>query len=381
MKILIVGAGIAGLSMARALQKSGLMATIIEKDKALSQQGAGIALPANATSALDYLGLKNDLNSISHQVKEIIYAKPSGKLLSRASLLDGKLGYSEFVALKRNDLLNLLHSDELKIKFNCSIESIENRKDGVSTKLTNGEEQTWDLVIAADGINSTVSKLCFGANKPKEFNIANWRFVSELDTKNIELTYYLGKNTLFMIYPISDSKVYCYAHLCNSSHSKGNNAKEVLLKEFKSYVPMVKDLIQRADNDEIISSQLKSVSKIKYYDNRIVFIGDASNACSPLLQQGAASALEDAISLANMLKNYPVSKALHQHKAFREPRVSWIVNKSDKPLDMMVNGASLLTIMLRNILIRKKGPLNVQGWRELFKEDPIKLLKQYMIDM
>ncbi|MCF6777514.1 FAD-dependent monooxygenase [Thiotrichales bacterium 19X7-9] len=374
MRILIVGAGIAGLSMARVLRKNGLDAMIIEKETTLTQSGSGIALPANATSAMEYMGLKSQLMNIAHQVKEIIYAKPSGKVLSQASLLEGDLAYSEFVALHRKDLLNLLYSDELNVRFGVTVSELENRQDEVYTKLSNGEEHTWDLVIAADGIYSKTREFCFGPRALKKFDIINWRFIANLDTSNVEPIYYLGKNTLFMIYPISSNQVYCYAHLCNPESKHTDNPKATLLEHFKSYTSIVSELINQVKDEDIVCSQLQSVPEITYYKNRVAFIGDASNACSPILQQGAAAAFEDAIILANKLKTLPIDQALEQYQAVRLPRVSWIVDRSDKPLEKILNNASWLTVLLRNAFIRKHGPINIQGWRALFKENPIEEL-------
>ncbi|ASG68556.1 hypothetical protein fh0823_15970 [Francisella halioticida] len=366
MRILIVGAGIAGLSMARALKKYDIDTTIVEKQLSISQSGLGIALPANATKALEYLGLKEQTLSLSYKVDEILYSKPSGELLSKASLNQGSLAYSEFVALMRKDLIKVLNSSDFKIHFGCSIEFLEDQNGKVFTKFTNGEENVWDLVIAADGINSIVRELSFKQNKPKEFNIKTWRFLADLSMDNIQPNYYIGRDTAFMIYPISSSKVYCYAHQCNSIKN------DFTLEEtFREYCQTVRDIIAGVNDKNIVCGKLKSVNNIEFYKGNIAFIGDASSACSPMLQQGAASALEDAIILAHLLSNNSVEIALSKYKKNRNERVSWIVNKSDYPIRKIENGTSFLFYLFRNQIIKRRGPINIQYWKELFKEDPL----------
>lgn len=183
-----------------------------------------------------------------------------------------------------------------------------------------------------------------------------------------------------MIYPISKDQVYCYAQLCQPKNKiTGNHKhKENLTEIFKSYAPLVVNLIKHTNENDIIRSQLQSVPRLYFYHGKIAFIGDASNACSPLLQQGAAAALEDAISLATMLKNYPVNEALEKHKQFRYPRISWIVEHSDQPIARLSNNPSRIKAFARDLLISRKGPLNVRGWKQLFKHDFITQLNDFV---
>lgn len=95
-KILISGAGIAGLGLARQLKKLNVPFMIIEKRPHLSTEGAGIALPANAVQALRYIDLGNDIDLQTHQVNKIIYTDSTGTLLSEASLLEHPLNADRF---------------------------------------------------------------------------------------------------------------------------------------------------------------------------------------------------------------------------------------------------------------------------------------------
>ncbi|MED7787443.1 FAD-dependent monooxygenase [Francisella sp. 19X1-34] len=339
---------------------------LVEKEPTISKLGLGIALPANPTKALAYLGLKERVLDFAYKVDEISYSKPSGELLSKASLNEGDLAYSEFIALMRKDLIKVLNSSDFKIHFDCSIESLENQNDKVFTKFTNGEENIWDLVIAADGINSRVRELSFGQNIPKEFNIRTWRFLADLDIDNRQPNYYIGRDTAFMIYPLTGSKVYCYAHQCNATKNDFS-----LEETFREYCQTVKDAITAANRENIICGKLRSVNDIEFYNGSIAFIGDASSACSPMLQQGAASALEDAITLAHLLSNNSIEDALFKYKSLRNERVSWIVNKSDYPMSKIENGSSFLFYLFRNLFIKIKGPVNIQYWKKLFKQNPL----------
>src|SRR5438105_14998764 len=103
-RILISGAGIAGLSLARKLEQLGIEHVIVEKRGASHHSSAGIALPFNAIQALRELGLAERVLDVAHQVQEVIYTKKNGRVLGRASLLRAPLDKDKFVAMRRDKL-------------------------------------------------------------------------------------------------------------------------------------------------------------------------------------------------------------------------------------------------------------------------------------
>ena len=110
-KILISGAGIAGLALARRFDSMGISYTLIEKKDSNNQSTAGITLPFNAIQALKLLHLDQSVLACAHQVNEIIYCKPSGNILAKASLLEPPLNQAPFIALERAQLHQILRQD------------------------------------------------------------------------------------------------------------------------------------------------------------------------------------------------------------------------------------------------------------------------------
>ena len=107
----------------------------------------------------------------------------------------------------------------------------------------------------------------------------------------------------------------------------------------------------------------------------IAIVGDASSACSPMLQQGAASAFEDIFTLIELLECYSPEEAIKHYSKIREPRVNWILKNSDEPMKLIANMDSFFKLVARNLMIRKNGPLNVLGWKKLLAEDPFERLQ------
>ncbi|NQY36248.1 MAG: FAD-dependent monooxygenase [Alteromonadaceae bacterium] len=370
MKVLIVGAGIAGLSMARLLKKQDVDYKIIEKKPSASTSGAGIALPFNALRALKEIGVYDAVMGHAHQVKQIRYTTSKGKLLGQADLTQAPFSDDKFVALKRHKLLSvLLEGLEDKVHYASELTSINNLATGVSVESTNAEVSgDYDLVIAAEGINSTLRTQQYSDRATLySHKLTGWRFIIKSEKHQLQPTYMLGNTDLFMAYPLSEDELYCYAHIHeeNSSYSLTGDAKKDLKNIFSSYAEPAKSIIQSIDNVEVITGELKSVTEAFFYKNRVVFVGDAANACSPLLQQGAAAAFEDALCLVEALAGGNIDKALEKYKQARKTRIEWIINYSDKPLASVKKMDNSIVRFIRNTLIRIMGPVNVYGWKKL----------------
>jgi 2-polyprenyl-6-methoxyphenol hydroxylase-like FAD-dependent oxidoreductase len=380
MRILIIGAGIAGLSMALSLERVGIYAKIIEKNPQLNINGAGIALPMNAVSSLSYLGLNDTIMEHAKQVHKITYALPDGEVLSTGSLLESPLNHYPFVALDRKSLITLLsNSISSKIEFGKYLTELsfaDKSQEIASVKFNDGESSTFDLVIGADGINSTTRMTITGKDEREDLGIAMWRFISNF--KQEEPIYYFGKRSVFMIYPISSTQVYCYAHVADPIKNSVVK-KDHLSALFGEYPALVNWLIRSAQQKDIIFGRMKGLSQPSFNYKNIVFIGDAAHACSPMLQQGAACAFEDAITLTRMIKAFPdLHTAITEYKNIRLPRINWIRENSNVPIKAMSSYINDHEYEKRNNNIRIHGPINILKWKTLFSENYFDLLDAHI---
>ncbi len=381
-KILISGAGIAGLCLARQLKKHGISYTLLEKKSQLETVGAGIALPANAVRCLRYMGLSEALNHM-HQVKQIIYARPNGRVISQASLLDAPLSTDKFVALKRSKLQEILTDGlEDNIHFDTSITELKQLKQGVQVTCSEASlSGYYDAVVGADGLYSSVRELGFEAPPLDDLGVTNWRWVAAYPTKGLQPTYMLGMQNVFLAYPVGPNAVYCYLHQADANNQYGasSGAHTHILNLFKYYQGVAKPLLEMLPPSEAIyTGRLRSVPKPLFTEGDIALVGDASNACSPMLQQGAACAFEDVIVLSELLAKFEVREALKYYQKLRSARVNWIVKTSDDGIKSFIKVNSKWSLLARNLLIMKKGPLNVAGWRHLLSSCPLNEVQQFI---
>jgi len=373
-KILIVGAGIAGLSFARTCEQQGLKVTLIDKADDCPDTGAGICLPANAMTAFKYLGLDQEILNCSHQVKSIEYVRDNGKSLSKSSLHKKPFNKAPFVALPRQDLIKILRNGlKSKIIFNATIDKYEQIDDRVKVLLNNGVRSTYyDLVVGADGISSPLRNNIFGSTGNKDLNITTWRFNLDVDTTKIQPKYYLGTDSILMVYPISKSQVYIYAHIIDPDKKYTDVMPHDIIQElFSGYCTEAKTFLSKiSDNTVIYSGRLNTISELHFSQGRTVFIGDALHGCPPSLQQGVAMAVEDALILTDSLLKYSVPNAIDAFTILREDRKKWVVSESNSIIERAIKGNSIMGCILRNSFIRIKGPANIAAWKQLLREDP-----------
>lgn len=382
-KILIAGAGIAGLALARQFKKLNIPFEIIEKRTQLLTDGAGITLPPNALKALRYVGLGSDIDQCAHQINKIVYTDSTGVVLSEVSLLEAPLNADRFVALHRHQFHDILRKGvENIIHFGATMKQMTRTKHGVLVQFDSAElkQEEFSAVIGADGINSQVRQLAFGDTPLTDLGVTIWRWTCKYATNDLQPTYMVGLRTFFMAYPIGKDEVYCYAHVFDPEniYSKSSNHKSALIKQFGQHGGIAKTMLQiLPDNQFIIPGRLRSVPTPLFISGRVVLIGDAGHACSPMLQQGASCALEDVIVLSELLKHFSVEDTLSHYEKLRSERVNWITTSSDEPMKMLITTDSQMLLAIQQ-KIRENGPLNVQGWKKLLATDPLSEISAYI---
>ena len=183
-----------------------------------------------------------------------------------------------------------------------------------------------------------------------------------------------------MAYPIGKNEVYCYAQVVDpeKKYYSSQDYHEILKKIFHSYGGIAKILFEQLPaSTNIIPGRMTSLKAVKFQQGKIAFIGDAAHGCTTMLQQGAASAFEDAITLYELLKQFSFPAAFEHYERFREPQVTWLRDASDIPMKKIITMTSEL-LEERNQQIRAQGPFNVIGWRQLLSKNFLNELNSYI---
>jgi FAD-dependent urate hydroxylase len=311
--ILIVGAGMAGLAVARALRARNIPFDII--DRAHRETGAGIFLPANAVRALDDLGV----SGLGHPITRMRLLDQRGKRLLDLPFdtIWGDTG--PCVAVERTELHRAL-AEGVPVKYGVEYPA--------------AVDSMYDLVIGADGIRSVVR----GTPGPRPSGLVGWRFLAESGAPAGEWTAWQGHKRTFLAVSLGGGRAYCYA---DADAVPAGDWRE-LFAGFTDPVPAL-----AAHGGDAHFGPIEQVEPVYTAGPGKVLIGDAAHAFPPNMAQGAALAFEDALVLAELLDRQPVEAAVRDFAARRLPRAKWVRDNTHRR-----DTARLLPPPIRNILFR-----------------------------
>jgi FAD-dependent urate hydroxylase len=330
-RVLIVGGGIAGLALARTLARIGDRPELIERQPVWRPAGTGMYLPGNATRALRALGLGAQVASRSVEIPRQRFCDHRGRLLREVDVAALWSPVGPCLAIHRADLHELLleAAGDVPIRVGRAVDRITQRNGTVSVECRDGAGGDYDLVVGADGIHSAVRRLMFGSTAvPRAVGQVGWRFVAARPPEVTTWSVMLGRRTAFLTIPIGDDRVYCYCDVVSSQDAGGGDdyPAEVFTQLFSAFADPAATLLDALDPaDAIHVSTIEEVALDSWVRDRVVLIGDAAHAMSPNMAQGAAMALEDALVLADCLRDIrAIPVALATFEARRRPRTDWV---------------------------------------------------------
>jgi FAD-dependent urate hydroxylase len=330
-RVLIVGGGIAGLALARMLARIGFWPEVIEREPVWRPAGTGMYLPGNATRALRALGLGAQVACRSVEIPRQRFCDHRGRLLCEVDVAALWRPVGPCLAIHRAELHDLLveATGDVPIRLGQAVDRVTQRNGIVSVECSDGTSGDYDLVVAADGLNSAVRRLTFEPTAvPHRVGQVGWRFVGDRPPEVMTWSVMLGRRTAFLTLPIGDDRVYCYCdvHSPRDPDSAERAPAERLAQLFSEFADPAATLLDALDAAaDIHVSTIEEVALDSWVRDHVVLIGDAAHATSPSMAQGAAMALEDALVLADCLRDIQaIPDALAAFEARRRPRTDWV---------------------------------------------------------
>ena len=340
MKAIVIGAGIGGLSAAIALRRAGVEALVFERTRELKELGAGLSLTANATKALNGLGLTDALRGIGIPIGVAEIRAWRGEVLSRIPTwqLDEKVG-ARSAAVHRADLQGALLRElgDEAVRLGAACRGFEQEGEGVRAFFDDGTEERADLLVGADGLRSTIRRGLLGDGNPRYAGYTAWRAVVAPEDELVpagEAWEVWGRGVRFICTQIGRGRVY-WAVSKNAPEGEHDvstgAAQDALLELCAGWLEPVEELIAATEKAAILRTDIYDRDPVRkrWGKGRVTLLGDAAHPMTPDLGQGACQAIEDAVALVGCLKEREdIEAALSLYEARRSRRTAALVRGS-----------------------------------------------------
>lgn len=330
--ISIVGAGIGGLAAGIALRKAGFGVRVLERAAAPRELGFALLLAPNAMLALRELGvadavIEGGVVGTSGEIR-----RPDGTVLKRLDVarVQKQLVEPTVCALRstlHGALLEALGSDALEPQRNVLGVTVE--KDGATVHLEGGNEYQAPVLVGADGVRSAVrAALHPGEPPPRRSGLWAFRGVAKgaaAALGDITGGQYLGAGCEAGFGRASRDTVYWY--LSVPAPSEALEPPAVLAREITRFHAPFREIVESTAPADLRHDDLVDRDPIERWgQGRVTLLGDAAHPMLPHAGQGAAQALEDAVTLARALEACSsVEDGLRKYERARAPRTAAIL--------------------------------------------------------
>jgi salicylate hydroxylase len=345
MRVLIVGAGIGGLTAALALRRAGFDAHVYEQAGVLREVGAGVAISPNAVKVLHGLGLAEALRAVgvvAHSMDSRDWQ--SGALLGRVPLAQAAVERwgAPFYHLHRAKLHDALRTalGNQSITLGARCVAVEQHDQVVTARFADGREAAGELLIGADGIHSVVREHVAGPDRPIWSRQISWRGMAPATVGReigLEVRHhsFWGTRTQFVCFYVSAGRLVNWVGNTQSDddwHEESWSARgdrDEVLRLFAGWHPEVRGLI--AGTEQVFKWALYDRPPLTTWTReRVTLLGDAAHPMLPYMAQGASQSIEDAFVLASCLaadRDDP-QRAIEGYAAHRQERTAAVQNAS-----------------------------------------------------
>lgn len=333
-RILISGAGIAGLAAAVQLSKNGFSPLIVEKADKPRVGGYLVALSHQAYFFAEEMGLLPDLKPYDLRISSSSYHDRKGtKLLALdyGTMFTG-LG---IVQVSRDDLANVLFrraSDAAEIRTSDSITSIV-EKDGAShVTFDSGKEGVFDVVIGADGLHSCVRNLVFSEADYKrhylDLYVAAYKLPNAINL-NAKFETHMERNRYMAAHStIGDEigAVFVWDGPGARTVPEGGQRDAFLRAAYANTAPTIDRVLEHCPRGEsFYMDALSQIDMPKWNRGNCVLVGDAAWCLTLFSGRGAAAAFAGACRLANALADHSKADAFAAYEKETRPIIDDIM--------------------------------------------------------
>ncbi len=376
MRVLIVGGGISGLTLAALLQQRGFNPTMVERIPEYGSVGYVIVLWPSGSRILKGLGVYKDLLDVGLQFTTYNVSDKQGQMIHSYSVKDVTDRYGPMLSTYRPDLIEVIKKavDPESIRMNTTVDKIEQTNDEVDVTFSDGTEDTFDIVIGCDGVRSKTRQLVFGDVPLTYSGMNGWSFwVNPKVAKIKEIAEYWGTGKFFGIWPTKGRlSVFTSIRKDLEDSDPVETRIDRIQENFKDFGGLVPEILDGLDDpNEIFHGYYNDLKMEKWHKGRVVLVGDAAHAILPTAGGGVSMAMESAAVLADELTRADskyIEQAFDLYMSRRRSRVGKIQDQS-RMMGKFAFADSKLISSARDFLMRfYSNKLHVRYWDSMLKD-------------
>jgi 2-polyprenyl-6-methoxyphenol hydroxylase-like FAD-dependent oxidoreductase len=330
-KVIIIGEGAAGLSLAIGLKKVGLTVKLFEKRKKNDNDGLALLLLPNGLEALKKMNLDRAIIKKAYPIYDFASQYSNGTQTQTKPM-------SNLFGIKRSEVLETLRDEVsmLDIFYGHEFSHFKFDKNGNASEahFTNGHVEKGDVMIAADGVHSMIRKSLFPNSTLSKTNITEIvsivkapDLVKKLDHTFIKTIWKTGGHAVGVL-PCSSEEIVWFFQFDNSriDYTSGDDISNFLMDKLGACASPVKELLVETDFSKSYLWKTHDLHPLPaFHLNNIGLIGDAAHVFNTLTSQGLNTALEDGCCLSALFareyQRTPVSKIFEMYYQLRKATV------------------------------------------------------------
>lgn len=338
---LVAGGGIGGLTLALCLARQGWGGHVLEAAPALEAVGAGLQLSPNAMRVFRALGLEEPIAAVAFEPEALeLRLGRSGQRVFSIEAADAARRHwgAPYLHIHRADLIAVLAetakaSPDIAFSLGSKVAAYDTTHSRPRIITASGEPLEADLVVGADGINSTLREQMLGPDAPRFTGNVAWRMVVPLDRLKHPppptACVWAGPGRHAVTYRLAGGKLANLVGVVERDDWQGESwretgSREAALADFSGWAPEITDIIASADTP-YRWALFDRYPLPRWQDGAVGLIGDACHPMLPFMAQGAAMAVEDAWVLAREVSHADtIAAGLARYETIRKPRTSRI---------------------------------------------------------
>ncbi|HLM86055.1 MAG TPA: FAD-dependent monooxygenase [Solirubrobacteraceae bacterium] len=337
--VLIIGAGIGGLSLAVGLTRKGVPISVHESQPEVKEIGTGTGIQRVAQTGLELLGLSAAAREIGGQGFQELRLKSYKRGRTMASI--PRRG--EAFVVHRGELVEMLKrelGDLGVIRCNSQCVGFEQDGDGVTARFADGSSERGIALVGADGVRSIVRGQVVGDGPPVYSTQTAWRGMPVYTHPTLPLNIseqVLGPKAIFGLFPCNERLFWWASEVRPEGQSDPpDGRKQDLLRTFAGWPEGIPEVIEATPEEQIYRGDLYHRKPVdSWRQGRVVLLGDAAHPTMPAFGQGAGMAIEDAAVLSRELgaagdlqDASALAAAFDRYESLRIPRTSAIVDRA-----------------------------------------------------